>query len=925
MGLFSKIFGTYSEKEVKRVMPIVKKINELEPEMQKLSDKELTGKTQYFKDELANGKSLDDILPEAYAVVREASKRVLGMRHFDVQLIGGIILHQGRIAEMKTGEGKTLVATLPVYLNALTGKGVHVITVNEYLAKRDSEWMGKVYRFLGLSVGLIYSRMSQDEKHKAYNSDITYGTNSEFGFDYLRDNMVIRKEEMVQRGLNFCIVDEIDSILIDEARTPLIISGRANKSSDLYKAADRFVRRLSAKVIIEEDVKDEEQALDNEKYDYIVDLKAKTASLTQKGIEKAEREFNLDNLDDINNTDIVHNINIALRAHGVMKKDIDYIVKDGEVLIVDEFTGRIMYGRRYNDGLHQAIEAKEGVKIADESKTLATITFQNYFRMYEKLSGMTGTAMTEENEFREIYSLDVIEIPTNKPLARKDLTDVIYKNEAAKYRAVINDIKASHEKGQPVLVGTVSIDKSEKISALLQKEGIPHEVLNAKNHEKEAEIVAQAGKFGAVTIATNMAGRGTDIMLGGNSEYLAKQAMKKEKFEDYLIEQATAYNETEDKDILNARKRFKELEDKFDEEIKSEKEKVREAGGLKIIGTERHESRRIDNQLRGRSGRQGDPGETRFYLGLDDNLLKLFGGDIITRVFEKGNLPEDMPIEVGVISKTIETAQSKVEGINFSQRKNVLKFDDVNNIQREIIYGERRKVLDGENVRDNIVNMIESACEMTVGMFAEEIESGKKFNKEALLNEIKVNLNIGKVDSLAKDKVKAEEVVKELQEKAVAAYVAKEKEIGDEIREVERVVLLKTVDNKWMDHIDNMDELQQGARLRSYAQKNPYDVYSIEGGEMFDEMIAQIKFEVAKIMLHITKVENNIERHLASNITSASLDTSMLNSMNQDNAPKQNTTEKAQPIVNDGPKVGRNDPCPCGSGLKYKNCCGKNK
>ena len=598
MGLFDKIFGNYSEKQVKKVMPIVEKINGLETEIEKLTDKELTAKTAYFKEELAKGKTLDDILPEAFAVVREASKRVLGMRHFDVQLIGGIVLHQGRISEMRTGEGKTLVATLPVYLNALTGNGVHVVTVNEYLAKRDSEWMGKIYRFLGLSVGLIYGRMPFNEKQSAYRADITYGTNNEFGFDYLRDNMVIHKEEMVQRGLNYAIVDEIDSILIDEARTPLIISGRANKSSDLYKKANSFVRKLQPKVIIEEDVKDFEQIEDNEKYDYIVDLKAKSATLTQKGIEKAEREFGLENLNDLDNSDIVHNINQALRAHGIMKRDIDYIVKDGEVLIVDEFTGRIMYGRRYNDGLHQAIEAKEGVKIADESKTLATITFQNYFRMYNKLSGMTGTAMTEEDEFREIYSLDVVAIPTNKPLIRNDQTDIIYKNEPAKFRAVVEDIKLSHEKGQPVLVGTVSIENSEKISKLLKLEGIEHEVLNAKNHEKEAEIIAQAGKYGAVTIATNMAGRGTDIMLGGNSEYLAKQEMRKMQYEERLIEQATAFNETDDKDILDARAKFKELENKFNEDIKDEKEKVIQAGGLKIIGTERHESRRIDNQLR---------------------------------------------------------------------------------------------------------------------------------------------------------------------------------------------------------------------------------------------------------------------------------------------------------------------------------------
>ena len=926
MGIFGKIFGTYSEKEVKRVRPIVDKINSLEPEMEKLTDKQLQAKTVYFKEELSKGKTLDDILPEAFAVVREASKRVLGMRHFDVQLIGGIILHQGRIAEMKTGEGKTLVATLPVYLNALTGKGVHVITVNEYLAKRDSEWMGKVYRFLGLSVGLIYGRMPHDEKQKAYNSDITYGTNNEFGFDYLRDNMVIHKEEMVQRELNYAIVDEIDSILIDEARTPLIISGRANKSSDLYKKADRFVKKLKPKVIVEEDVKDIDQTEDNEKYDYIVDLKAKSATLTAKGIEKAEREFNLENLNDIENTDIVHNINQALRANGIMKKDIDYIVKDGEVLIVDEFTGRIMYGRRYNDGLHQAIEAKENVKIADESKTLATITFQNYFRMYGKLSGMTGTAMTEENEFREIYNLDVVEIPTNKPLIRIDHTDIIYKNEASKFRAVINDIKESHSKGQPVLVGTVSIENSEKLSKLLSKEGIAHEVLNAKNHEKEAEIIAQAGKYGAVTIATNMAGRGTDIMLGGNSEYLAKQEMRKLKYEDYLIEQATAFNETDDTEILDARKKFKELQNKFDEEIKEEKEKVIKAGGLKIIGTERHESRRIDNQLRGRSGRQGDPGETRFYLALDDNLLKIFGGDMITKVFDKGNIPEDMPIEVKLIAKTIENAQSRVEGRNFSIRKHILSYDDVMNVQRDIIYSQRRKVLDGEDIRDNIIEMINSACEMIIDTYRNEIEENK-ISREALLNEIKVGLNIGEVEALKDKKLNAEKIENEIKEKAIASYEAKEKEFGNDIREIERIVLLKVVDTKWMDHIDNMDELKNGIGLRAYGQKDPVVQYRFEGGEMFDEMIAQIKLEVAKIMLHVVKTSTPIKRTSTANITNAGLDSSAISEMNiegENNVPKTNKTEKPQPIVNSGPKIGRNDPCPCGSGKKYKNCCGKN-
>ena len=925
MGLFKKIFGTYSEKEVKRVMPIVEKINSLEPEMEKLTDSELANKTNYFKEQLANGKTLDDILPEAFAVVREASKRVLGMRHFDVQLIGGIILHQGRISEMKTGEGKTLVATLPVYLNALTGKGVHVVTVNEYLAKRDSEWMGKVYRFLGLKVGLVLSRMDPSAKRIAYNADVTYGTNSEYGFDYLRDNMVIRKEDMVQRGLNYAIVDEIDSILIDEARTPLIISGRANKSSDLYKKADSFVRKLKPKVIIEEDTKDFDQAEDNEKYDYIVDLKAKSATLTQKGTEKAESFFGVENLNDLENSDLVHNINQALHAHGVKKKDIDYIVKDGEVLIVDEFTGRIMYGRRYSDGLHQAIEAKENVKIADESKTLATITYQNYFRMYEKLSGMTGTAMTEEAEFKEIYNLDVIEIPTNKPLIRKDLTDIIYKNENAKYRAIIADIKEAHSKGQPILVGTVSIDKSEKLSKLLDKEGLPHEVLNAKNHEKEAEIIAQAGKYNAITIATNMAGRGTDIMLGGNSEYLAKQEMRKLRYSEDLIVQATAFNETSDEEILEARKKFKELEDKYDKEIKEEKEKVIAAGGLKIIGTERHESRRIDNQLRGRSGRQGDPGETRFYLALDDNLLKIFGGDIITNIFEKGNLPEDMPIEVKIVAKTIENAQSKVEGRNFSIRKHILSYDDVMNVQRDIIYSQRRTVLDGDNIRDNIIAMLKDSAEMFVETYRPEIEDNS-INRETLANEMFSSFAIKDLEELKEEKINIKDFENELEEKVVSAYEEKEKSIGDPMRELERVVLLKVVDSKWMDHIDSMDELKNGIGLRAYGQKDPVVQYRIEGGEMFDEMIAQIKLEVTKILLHITKQEKTAERQSAASITSTSIDRSAIDGMNiEGESNPQNASEnKPQPIKNDGPKVGRNDPCPCGSGKKYKNCCGKN-
>ncbi len=844
MGRF---FKTYSEKEVKRVQPIIDKINGLEDEISKLSDEELRAKTDEFRAELKEGKTLDDILPEAFAVVREASKRVLGMRHFDVQLIGGIVLHQGRIAEMKTGEGKTLVATLPVYLNALSGEGVHVITVNDYLAKRDSEWMGKVYRFLGLTVGLVINGMNPKQKQDAYNCDVTYGTNNEFGFDYLRDNMVIYKNQLVQRKLHYAIVDEIDSILIDEARTPLIISGRANKSSDLYKKADSFVRKLTPKVIVEEDVKDFEQAESLEEYDYVVDLKAKSATLTQKGIKKAEEEFKLENFNDIENSELVHNVNQALRAHGIMKKDIDYIVKDGEVLIVDEFTGRIMVGRRYNNGLHQAIEAKEHVTIADESKTLATITFQNYFRMYEKLSGMTGTAMTEEEEFEEIYKLDVIEIPTNKPMIREDEPDVIYKNENAKYRAIIQDVKARHEKGQPVLVGTVSIEKSEKLSDLLKKEGIKHEVLNAKNHEKEAEIVAQAGKFGAVTIATNMAGRGTDIMLGGNAEYLAKQEMRKQKYSQELIDQATAFNETDDQQVLDARAKFKELEAKFNETIQEEKQKVTEAGGLRIIGTERHESRRIDNQLRGRSGRQGDPGSSDFYIGLDDDLMKIFGGDAITRVYNTLGADEDMPLSAKVLSKSVEAAQRKIESRNFGIRKHVLQYDDVMNSQREIIYGERKQVLDGENLKDKIQNMVDFVVETIATSY---LTPEGELNREALIEEATTTLGIADAKELLQDAT-PETATEILKEKAHQVYEEKEVEFGEEdMRELERVVMLKIVDQRWMDHIDSMDELKDGIGLRAYGQKDPVVQYRLEGFDMFDQMVNDIKFDVVRFMLN---------------------------------------------------------------------------
>ena len=908
MGLFK----SYSEKEVKRVMPIVKKINELEPEMEKLSDKELQAKTPEFKERLANGETLDALLPEAFAVAREASKRVLGMRHFDVQLIGGIILHQGRIAEMKTGEGKTLVATLPVYLNALTGKGVHVITVNDYLAKRDSEWMGKLYKFLGLSVGLCISGMEADEKRAAYAADVTYGTNNEFGFDYLRDNMVIYKEQAVQRELNYAIVDEIDSILIDEARTPLIISGRANKSSELYVKADTFVKKLQPKVIVEEDVKDLEQAEDNEKYDYIVDLKAKSASLTQKGTKKAEEEFRVENLNDLDNSELVHHINQALRANGVMKKDIDYIVKDGEVLIVDEFTGRIMYGRRYNNGLHQAIEAKEHVKIADESKTLATITFQNYFRMYDKLSGMTGTAMTEEDEFQEIYKLDVIAIPTNKPMVRKDHNDVIYKNENAKFRAVVEDIKESNKKGQPVLVGTVSVDKSEKLSKILQKEGIRHQVLNAKYHEKEAAIVAQAGKYGAVTISTNMAGRGTDIMLGGNSEFLAKEEMRKNKYSEEMIEAANSFNETDDENILKARKEFKRLKEKFDEEIEEERTKVIDAGGLKIIGTERHESRRIDNQLRGRSGRQGDVGESRFYIALDDDLMKIFGGDMITKVYDTLGADENMPIQHKFLSKTVENAQKKVEGKNFSIRKNVLQYDDVMNQQRELIYAQRREVLDGKDLKESILKMVSGVAQDVVNMYA-NVPEGENVDTEGLKLQIKDIFGLENIEALKGAELDEEALITELQEKALKRYEEKEAEVGEDFRELERVVMLKVVDEKWMNHIDAMDELKDGIGLRAYGQKDPVVQYRIEGSEMFDEMIYDIRADVVKILLNVHK-SGNMRRKETVEITNASLEN--INGID-------NETTNHEPVKNEGPKIGRNDPCPCGSGKKYKNCCGK--
>ena len=798
---------------------------------------------------------------------------------------------------------------------------MHVITVNDYLAKYQGEMMGNLYKYLGLSVGIIVNGMKPNEKKDAYNCDVTYGTNNEYGFDYLRDNMVIYKDQLVQRKLKFAIVDEIDSILIDEARTPLIISGRANKSSNLYSKADSFVRKLTPKVIVEEDVKDLEQAEDNEKYDYIVDLKAKSATLTDKGIKKAEEEFGLENFNDLENSELVHDVNQALRAHGIMKKDIDYIVKNGEVLIVDEFTGRIMYGRRYNNGLHQAIEAKEHVKIADESKTLATITFQNYFRMYEKLSGMTGTAKTEESEFQEIYKLDVIEIPTNKPMIRIDNNDVIYKNERAKFKAVVEEVKESHKKGQPVLIGTVSIEKSEKLSKMLSDAGIKHEVLNAKQHEKEAEIIAQAGKFGAVTIATNMAGRGTDIMLGGNSEYLAKQQLRMEKYTPEQVEEATTYYETDDEQIKKERAHYKEVRDSYEVKIKSEKEKVVEAGGLKIIGTERHESRRIDNQLRGRSGRQGDPGESRFYISLEDDLMKIFGGDRIISVYEKLDADENMPINSKMISKAVERAQKKVEGKNFSIRKHVLQYDDVMNSQREIIYAQRKQVLDGENLKNNVMSMIDDSIDRMVYSYESE---GIITNSESLLQDIENSFGITEVEALKNDVAKPTDVIEELKNKTHDIYEAKEKEFGEEnMRELERVVILKVVDQKWMDHIDDMDELKNGIGLRAYAQKDPVVQYRLEGADMFDEMIEALKDDVAKIMLNIQKKEENVKRSETAEITGAGLEDTAINLVDGTVKPKEGGLNKT--IVNDEPKVGRNDPCPCGSGKKYKNCCGRNQ
>ena len=915
MNLFQKVFGTRSEHEVKRIMPLVEKTESLRPEMQKLTDEQLRDKTREFKKRLGEGETLDDLLPEAFAVVREGAKRVLGMEHYRVQIIGGIILHQGRIAEMKTGEGKTLVATLPVYLNALTGKGVHVVTVNDYLAKRDSEEMGKVYRWLGLKVGLVIHDIEPAQRQEAYKADITYGTNNEFGFDYLRDNMQIYKENRVQRGHYFAVVDEVDSILIDEARTPLIISGRGDKSTDLYKIADRFARSLRMYKVKELDDKEEHD--DVVDADYIVDEKAKTATLTKAGVKKAEEFFGLENLMDMENSTIQHHINQAIKAHGTMHRDINYVVKDGEVMIVDEFTGRIMNGRRYSEGLHQAIEAKEGVEVKRESKTLATITYQNLFRMYEKLSGMTGTAMTEEQEFREIYGMDVIEIPTNKPVIRKDLPDVVYKTENGKFNAVVEQVKECHEKGQPVLVGTVSIETSERLSNLLKRHGIKHQVLNAKYHEKEAEIVAQAGQYGAVTIATNMAGRGTDIMLGGNAEFLAKNQMRKEGYYEELIVEATGFGDTDNEEIIEARKRFTELSKEFKEKLRPEADKVREAGGLFIVGTERHESRRIDNQLRGRSGRQGDPGCSRFYLSLEDDLMRLFGGDRITNMMDSLKIDENMPIENRILTSTIENAQSKIEGRNFGIRKNVLQFDDVMNKQREIIYAQRNKVLDGENLKDSILSMMDETVDSAMQMYMPEGVEPEHWNMEGFRNYF-IGMIAGDVLEISGDdlkKVNKKELGDKVKEKVHALYAKREEDLGESItRELERVVLLKEVDTKWMDHIDAMDELKKGISLRSYGQKDPVVEYRIEGFDMFDEMIASIREETVKILLLAPFRKPN---------SAQPQEAPKREQVAQPTATSSDGTVTPATIKRQGKKVGRNDPCPCGSGKKYKNCCGR--
>ena len=907
MGLFTKVFGTYSQRELKSIYPIVDKITALEDEYRQLTDAELQAKTREFKERLANGETLDDILPEAFAAVREAADRVLGMRPYPVQLVGGIVLHQGRIAEMKTGEGKTLVATLPAYLNALTGEGVHIVTVNDYLAKRDSEWMGKVHRFMGLTVGLIIHDMKKEERQKAYQADITYGTNNEMGFDYLRDNMALYANEQVQRGHAFAIVDEVDSILIDEARTPLIISGMGEKSTQLYDMAEMFAARLKKFVVVETDDK-EEEATDIDA-DYVVDEKARSVTLTARGVKKAEEFFHLDNLSDPENSTIAHHINQAIKAHGIMKRDVDYVVKDGEVVIVDEFTGRLMFGRRYSEGLHQAIEAKEHLSVQRESKTLATITFQNYFRLYRKLSGMTGTALTEEEEFATIYALDIIEIPTNRPIARIDNEDSVYKTENGKYRAVIQQVKACHAKGQPVLVGTVSIEKNELLGKMLTREGIKHNLLNAKNHEREAEIVAQAGQFGAVTVATNMAGRGTDIMLGGNAEYMAKNDLRKAGLTDELIAEATGYAETDNQEILDARKLFAEKLAQHKAEIAGEADKVRAAGGLFIIGTERHDSRRIDNQLRGRAGRQGDPGETRFYISLEDDLMRLFGGDRVTGMMERMNIDEDTPIENKMLSRAIEQAQTTVESRNFQARKSVLEYDDVMNKQREIIYGQRKQVLDGMDVKGIIMGMMESAIGHQVrSAFMGQEHLDMVQCKELLrgLEGVYFTKYTVKIDESQLPTLTEDDFIDMFTKAAADFYEKKEQEITPPVmRELERVVLLRVVDEYWMDHIDAMQDLRQGIRLRAYAQTNPVDAYKKESLEMFEEMIAAMTEETVR-RLYSVRLRQNEE------VKRERVASGMTENVGGDGTVKKRPTK----VV----KVGRNDLCPCGSGLKWKKC-----
>ncbi len=908
MGLFKSLFGTYSSKELKRIEPIKNAVLALEDKYSAMSEQELKAQTGILKDRLAAGETLDDILPDAFAVCREASTRVIGIRHYPVQIIGGIVLHQGRIAEMKTGEGKTFVAALPSYLNGLTGKGVHIVTVNDYLAKRDSELMAKVHRYLGLTVGLISHDMDNDERRAAYACDITYATNNELGFDYLRDNMCMYKKDKVQRAPNFAIVDEVDSILIDEARTPLIISGRGDKSTDLYEKADKFAKTLTMNKVAELDDKEDYEG--NFDGDYLIDEKAKTCNLLPNGVAKAEKWFGVENLMDPENTTLLHHINQAIRANGIMKLDIDYVIKDGEIVIVDEFTGRLMFGRRYNDGLHQAIEAKEGVKVNRESKTLATITFQNFFRLYDKLSGMTGTAMTEESEFREIYSLDVIEIPTNKPVIRIDNHDQIYKNERGKFKAVCDQVEECHKKGQPVLVGTVTIEKSELVSKLLKARGIKHQVLNAKNHEREAEIVAQAGKKGAVTIATNMAGRGTDIKLGGNAEYLAIHEMRKLEYSEELIQEATGFAETDNEEILEARAKYQELNKKFETQIKPETEEVRAAGGLFIIGTERHESRRIDNQLRGRSGRQGDPGESRFYISLEDDLMRLFGGDRVQKFMESMNFEEDQPIEASFLSSAIESAQKKIEGRNFSIRKNVLDFDDVMSQQRMTIYTQRNKVLDGEDVSKNIIDMMNTSIDETVDMYCSDTVA-ENWNLDGLRSHF-LNLYVMDTDlhytTEELNELDKKDISDFLKKRGMLIYKTREADMGAEtMREVERVCLLKTVDRHWMDHIDAMEELKRGIYLRSYGQKDPVVEYRFEGFAMFDEMIAAIREETVRMVLTVpVRVQRPPQRE-------------------QVMKPDAPNAGAQTPYKNKGEKIGRNDPCPCGSGKKYKNCCGKDE